>query len=83
MGKIDFEKEVMEKDALNRIMWDPKLNPDDFEICYADRPELKRINFSDIRVDGDFMVMEDKIIPVHRIRKIIHKGGVVWDKRRI
>ncbi len=75
----------MEKDALNRIKWDSQLNPEEFEIHYLDRKEdkLLKVNFSDIELQGDFFQYHDNLIPLHRIRKILWKGKVVWNKRRI
>jgi len=82
---ISFEKEVMEKDVLNRIRWDLKLNPCEFSIYYADRTEgkLKHVNFNDIEIEGDFMKIDESMIPMHRIREIWYKDKVVWNKRRI
>jgi uncharacterized protein (UPF0248 family) len=79
-----FKKEVMEKDALNRIKFDPFLNPEEFEIHYVDREKenLSQVNFSNIEIEGDFFKFKEKLIPMHRIRKITRKGKVVWDKRK-
>jgi len=84
-----FKKEIMEKDALNRIKFDPSLNPKEFEILYIDRDKkintLTKLSFSELILEGDFFKIKDKntLIPLHRIRKILWKGKVVWDKRRI
>lgn len=82
--EVDFSKEVMEKDALNRIIWDSKLRKKekDFRIYYTHNNALKEVNFTEIKIDGDFMLIEDAYIPMHRIRKIKYKDKVVWDKRR-
>ncbi|MEM2918806.1 MAG: DUF504 domain-containing protein [Candidatus Altiarchaeota archaeon] len=84
----NFEKEILEKNALNRIKFDKNLNPDDFEICYFDRNSkaLKKVKFSEIEIDGDFFRRKsdiESLIPLHRIRKILWKGEIVWDKRRL
>jgi len=76
-----FEKEIMEKDALNRIKWDPKLKPEEFSIHYLDLGKLKEINFSEIELQGDFFRLKENLIPMHRIRRIAWKGRVVWDRR--
>ncbi len=80
-----FEKELLEKDALNRIKFDKKLNPGEFEILYLDREgnKLSNVKFSEIEIDGDFFRCNENLIPMHRIRKILQKGKVVWDKRKI
>jgi len=80
-----FKKEVMEKDALNRIKWDSELNKNDFSVCYLDRISKRLIEakYNDLLIDGDFLIIEDKFIPLHRIREIRYKGRVVWAKRRV
>lgn len=79
-----FEKELMEKDALNRIRWDKSLNPEEFDIFYLDRIlGLSKINFSEIEIHGDFFQIKESLIPLHRIRRISWNGKTVWEKRRI
>ncbi len=77
-------KEKLERDALNRIRWDKTFNPEDFEILFVDSSadDLKKVNFSEIKIEGDFMRIDESLIPMHRIRKILYKGEVVWDKRK-
>ncbi|MFH1125904.1 MAG: DUF504 domain-containing protein [Candidatus Altiarchaeota archaeon] len=79
-----FEKEKLEKDVLNRIMWDKKLNGNDFSIGYLDRVSRRIVEtpYSSITVDGDFFHHDESIIPMHRIREVKHGGEVVWAKRR-
>ena len=79
-----FKKEVMEKDALNRIKWDPGLKREEFDVFYLDRisGRLSKVNFSEIELEGDFLRIGDNLIPMHRIRKIEWKGRVVWERRR-
>ncbi|RLI91913.1 MAG: hypothetical protein DRO94_03035 [Candidatus Altiarchaeales archaeon] len=77
-----FDKEIMERDALNRIKWDPNLNPEEFYICYRDGDEIKEVNFSEIGIEGDFIRIGSKQIPMHRIRLIKWKNEVVWNRRR-
>jgi uncharacterized protein (UPF0248 family) len=76
-----FRKEVMEKDALNRIKWDESLNPEEFTVHYLDLGRLKEIGFSEIALLGDFFRVGETLIPMHRIREIRWKGEVVWDRR--
>lgn len=76
-------KELMEKDALNRILWDRNLKPEKYSIVYLDRGQLKEVSFLDVKLDGDFFWLGDGLIPMHRIRKILEGGEVVWERRRI
>ncbi|MCX6695662.1 MAG: DUF504 domain-containing protein [Candidatus Altiarchaeota archaeon] len=80
-----FKKELLEKDVLNRIHWDEKFNPAEFTVCYVDRfsMRLTEVAFTDVQLDGDYIVVDGSAIPVHRIRQIKHKGSVVWAKRKI
>jgi len=80
-----FGKEVMEKDVLNKIKWDKQLNPKDFSIRYIDRTSgpLKQVKYTDIEINGDFMKIDDSMIPMHRIREIRYGDKVVWNKRRV
>lgn len=80
-----FEKEILEKDALNRIKFDKTLKPEEFEVCYLDRKDNKllTVKFSEIKIDGDFFKYKESLIPMHRIRKILWKGEVVWDRRKV
>jgi uncharacterized protein (UPF0248 family) len=78
-----FEKELMEKDALNLIKWDKKLKPEEFSIQYMDLGRLREVKFSEIELQGDFFRMEESLVPMHRIRKILWEGRVVWDRRSV
>ncbi len=82
---MNLGKEKLERDALNRITWDKNLNPGDFSIRYIDRAsqKMKEVGFTDIGLEGDFFRYGDSLIPMHRIRKILCKDRVVWDRRRI
>jgi len=82
--KILLSKEKLEKDVINRIRWDTKLNTQDFSIRYLDRMKntLAEVPYTAITIDGDFFKHEESQIPMHRIREIRYKGEVVWAKRR-
>jgi uncharacterized protein (UPF0248 family) len=79
-----LSKEVLEKDALNRIKWDSSLDEGEFSIRYVDRTrnDLVEVPYAEIEVEGEFMRHQESLIPLHRIREIVHKGEVVWAKRR-
>lgn len=77
-----------EREFINRIQWDKRLNPEEFEVHYLDRVEnrLIAIRFTEIRrIEGRFMVVEgpeqETMIPLHRIRRITQKGKAVWQRK--
>ena len=76
------------KEFLNKIKWDKRENPSDYEILCFDRVSrrLIKIPFTSIKkIEGSFMVVEkdgkDVEIPLHRIREFRKKGRVVWKRR--
>ncbi|MBM3309595.1 MAG: DUF504 domain-containing protein [Candidatus Altiarchaeales archaeon] len=79
-----FEKEKLEKDVLNRLLWDKKLDGKDFTVGYADRfkSRLAEIPYSEITLGGDFFRHKESLIPMHRIREVKYRGAVVWAKRK-
>ncbi|HDN83862.1 MAG TPA: DUF504 domain-containing protein [Candidatus Altiarchaeales archaeon] len=83
-----FKKEKTEREAINRIIWDPSLHPEDFEIVFLDRAHGKeleeRVNVSEIEVVGDFFNIKGRNakIPFHRVRKILFRGRIVWERSR-
>jgi len=74
------------KDLLNKIKWDKRENPEQYSIFYYDRilNKLIKIPYTKIkRLEGSFMVLdneEESNIPLHRIKKILKKGEVVWER---
>ncbi|RLI94531.1 MAG: hypothetical protein DRO92_02805 [Candidatus Altiarchaeales archaeon] len=81
-----LNKEIMEKDVLNRIKWDKNLNPSDFVIYYIDREreseQMKKINFTERELRGDFFSVNNStnLIPMQRIRRITCRGKIVWSR---
>lgn len=76
------------RDLLNKIKWDPKETPGDYVLYYYDRIEklLKEIRFKDIKeISEGFILVEstgkDVDIPLHRIKKVVRKGTVVWERK--
>ena len=74
-------------DLLNKIKWDKKESPEDYEIAYFDRISNKKENlkYDEIKkIDGGFIIVEkeDKEvnIPLHRIREVKKKGVVIWKR---
>ena len=76
--------ELTEKKALNRIKWDENLDESDYMIRYVDRAsnKLKEVSYPKIELCGDFFMIEGSLIPMHRIRKIIYRDKIVWDRRK-
>lgn len=58
-----FRKEIMERDVLNRILWEKKLNPADFDIYYLDRitKKLNKVKFTDIKFEWDFFSIGESL----------------------
>jgi len=74
-------------DLLNKIKWDKKESPDDYEIAYFDRISNKKENIKYVnikRIEGGFIVVEKENkevnIPLHRIKEVSKKGVVVWKR---
>ncbi len=72
------------KNLLNKIKWDEKENPKDYEIAYMDRilqQEIK-IKFNKIsKIEENFMVVDEASIPLHRIVKVYKKGKLIWERK--
>ncbi|MEK6933197.1 MAG: DUF504 domain-containing protein [Nanoarchaeota archaeon] len=60
-------------EILNKIKWDKNLNKEDYLIYYLDniKKKLIEIRFDDIKeITKSFITLEDKEIPIHRIKEI-------------
>lgn len=72
------------KELLNKIRWDEKENPKDYEIVYMDRilqREIK-IKFKNIsKIEEGFMIIDEASIPLHRITKVYKKGKLIWERK--
>lgn len=75
------------KNLLNKIKWDKKEDPKDYEIFYYDRVLKKLIclNFSMVKkTENNLLTVikddEEISIPFHRIRRVKKKGKVVWER---
>lgn len=72
------------KDLLNKIKWDEKEDPKDYEIVYMDRilqQEIK-IKFKKIsKIEENFMIIDEAMIPLHRIVKVYKRGKLVWERK--
>lgn len=72
------------KNLLNKIKWDEKENPKDYELVYMDRilqQEIK-IKFKNIsKIEKEFMTVDEASIPLHRIVKVYKKGKLIWERK--
>jgi uncharacterized protein (UPF0248 family) len=67
---------------LNKIKWDKNLNQKDYKIKYKDRilNKLVEIDFENIKeINKDFIILDNKTIPLHRIKKVEKNKKVIWD----
>jgi uncharacterized protein (UPF0248 family) len=72
------------KELINKIKWDKRENPEDYTIHYIDRitKRLKEIAFTDIiNIEGNFMLVGEAEIPLHRIKQVRKKRKVIWQRR--
>ena len=77
------------KDLLNKIKWDKREKPSDYEIGYWDNKDKKLIfiKFNEIKnVEGNFLLLdreEETYIPMHRVRQVKKKGSIIWDREKV
>ena len=68
---------------LSKIKWDTKLNKEDCYIYYLDNinKKLTETKFNDIKeISKNFITLEDKEIPLHRIKEIRKKEKLIWKR---
>ena len=68
---------------LNKIKWDKNLNKQDYRLSYLDKINNKLIiiNFNEIKeITKNFITLEDKEIPMHRIKEIRKKDKSIWKR---
>lgn len=74
------------KNLLNKIRWDKRENPEDYIISYYDRifKKLIHLNFKDLKIKDDYIILfkerEEINIPLHRIRKVMKNGKLIWQR---
>ena len=72
---------------LNKIKWDKRENPQDYQIFYHDRilNKLIRIPYTKIKkIEGSFMVLDnvdETNIPLHRIKKVMKNNQIVLERK--
>jgi len=70
------------KQFINKIKYDPKENPDDYVLVYRDFDKESEIRFTDIKdIEGNFIISKFAEIPLHRIRKVLKNGEIVWERK--
>ena len=71
------------KQFLNKIKYSGKFNQSDITIYYYDRIEnrLKPTNYENIKLEDDFLIVNESTIPLHRIKEIRNKGVVIWKRK--
>jgi hypothetical protein len=79
----------MAKKVLDELKWHPQKSLKDAKIVYIHRgapnDELTVTGEEIVRFEKSFFVIErdsrETAIPYHRIKKIISRGKVLWEKR--
>lgn len=70
-------------EILNKIKYDKNLNKEEYFIYYLDNinKKLIEIKFNEIKeITRNFITLEDKEIPLHRIREIRKKEKLIWKR---
>ncbi|MBI2661335.1 DUF504 domain-containing protein [Candidatus Woesearchaeota archaeon] len=74
------------KSFINKIKWDKRENPEDYALFYYDRilDRLVELPYGKIlKLEGNFMIIdneEESNIPLHRVKKVMKQGKVVWGR---
>lgn len=70
-------------DVIQRIRWDPRLDPADFSVGYTDRFQgVREEPFSAFCWDEPLAALGPGVlaVPQHRVRYFRHRGRLVWDR---
>lgn len=70
-------------DVVRRIRWDPRLDPADFTVGYADRfAGLREEPFTAFCWDAPLAALGPGVlaVPQHRLRFFRHRGRLVWER---
>lgn len=77
-GGVSYPREV-----LNELRWKPGMSLTEAEITYVHRGAPKdemTIKGADIvELQHSFFVTAESMIPYHRIKRIVHRGKVLFD----
>ena len=84
------DENLILRDFLNKIIWDTREDPEDYELLFIHRGapgDVKRISMSSIvKVARSWFVYLDlgseQFIPLHRVLKVINRrtGDTLWSK---
>ena len=68
------------KQFLNKIKFSGKFNPKEITIYYKDRfkEKLIPIEFKNLKIEGNFISINQKTVPLHRIKEIRKKDTIIW-----
>lgn len=70
------------KQFLDKIKWSGKFNPKNIIVYYYDRilDKLIPIKYENIKIEDNFILIEDKQIPLHRIKEVRNKNIIIWKR---
>jgi len=70
-------------EILNKIKWDKNLDKENYYIYYLDNINKKLIEIKFVKIkelSKNFITLEDKEIPLHRIKEIRKKDKLIWKR---
>ncbi|WP_423792614.1 RNA repair domain-containing protein [Methanocaldococcus indicus] len=75
------------KELINKIIWHPNYNLDDYELIIIDRSKednKKAISLNSIKLKGNYIIIGDTYIPLYRILLIRNKktGEIIYKSSR-
>lgn len=70
------------KQFLNKIKYSRKFNKSEITIYYFDRIKntLIPIAYKNLKIKDDYIIIQEKQIPLHRIKEIRQKGIIIWKR---
>lgn len=70
------------KQFLNKIKYSNKFNQKDIKLYYYDRilKKLTKIDYNNIKIEDNFIIINDSQIPLHRIYEIRNKSIMIWKR---
>ncbi len=69
------------KELINKVRFDPSEDPDEYVLVFRDFDNEREIRFSDVEgLEGNFMIIDGSSIPLHRIKRVLKKGEVIWER---
>ncbi|MBA2862375.1 DUF504 domain-containing protein [Methanococcus maripaludis] len=76
----------MLKELINKLLWHPDYNPEDYNITYLHRGaknDEKAVPLKNIVIEDSFLVFDETHVPFHRILEIVNlKTGEILYKKR-